>query len=139
MSNSPTEDTAPILLPGQSKWAVGVPILVTILAIELCDSFLTMWNTFAVVAQTNSMFVTYSSTAFALMTVRALYLVMTASTTSVEPRLLHTNIAGGLVTLAIGTQLLTTYSSFDGNPSLALSGTIGIIALGLTTGNLLSW
>lgn len=141
MSNTreESEEASLILLPGQSKWAIGVPVIVTILAIELCDSFLTMWNTFAVVGQTNSLFITYSSTSFALMTVRSLYLVMTAaSTVSVEPRLLHSNIAGGLVTMLVGIQLLATYADIGSKePSLALSGGIGVIALGLTALNLI--
>lgn len=137
-ATSLSETTPIILLPGQSKWAIGVPIVVTILAIELCDSFLTMWNTFAVVGQTNSLFVTYSSTAFALMTVRSLYLVMTsAASVSVEPRLLHANLAGGLVTAAVGVQLLASYSLYVGEPSFVLSGVIGTIATGLAISNII--
>ena len=125
------ETAAPILLQGQSKWAIGVPIFVTVVAVELCDSFLTMWNTLAVVSQTSSLFVTYSSTAFALMTVRALYLVMVGQNTAVEPRLKYTGLAGGLVTVAVGGQLLVSYARFGADPSVVLSTAIGIIGLGL--------
>jgi tellurite resistance protein TerC len=129
----------PILQPGQSKWAIGVPVFVTILAIEFCDSFLTIWNTFAVVAQTSSLFVTYSSTAFALMTVRSLYLVMVAQTTAIEPRLLHTSSAGGIAAIAIGANLIMTYANLNGHPSLLLSMSIGVISLALLGTNLLAW
>lgn len=134
------DDEQPVLHDHtQSKWAMGVPIIVTVLAIELCDSFLTMWNTFSVVSQTSSLFITYSSTAFALMTVRALYLVMVGQNTAVEPRLQYTNLAAGLVTLAVGGQLLTSYSRFGADPSLVLSGMIGGIGLVLAGGNLISY
>jgi predicted tellurium resistance membrane protein TerC len=127
------------LQPGQSKWAIGVPIFVSILAIELCDSFLTVWNTLAVVAQTSSLFITYSSTAFALMTVRSLYLVLVASRPAIEPRLLHTTSAGGIVALAIGCNLIISYAVLDGPPSNILSASIGVIGLGLLGSNLIAW
>lgn len=123
----------PVLLEGQCKWAIGVPIFITILAIELCDSFLTMWNTFSVVAQTPSLFITYSSTAFALMTVRSIYLVMVGQNTAVEPRLKHTNLAGGLVLLTVGSQLLL--SRLGSDHSLLTSGIIGVIGLSLASIN----
>jgi len=127
------------LQPGQSKWAIGVPIFVSILAIELCDSFLTVWNTLAVVAQTSSLFITYSSTAFALMTVRSLYLVLVASRTAIEPRLLHTSSAGGIVALAIGSNLMLSYANLDAPPSSLLSVSIGVIGLALLGSNLIAW
>ena len=138
-SSRDEEGETPVLQKDQSKWALGVPIIVTVLAIELCDSFLTMWNTFSVVAQTSSLFITYSSTAFALMTVRSLYLVMVGQNTSVEPRVEYTNPASGLTTLAVGSQLLFSYSRFGSEPSLILSGLIGTIGLALGVGNLVSW
>lgn len=135
----PDEDisTVPILVPGQSKWAVGIPIFVTVLSIELCDSFLTIWNTFTVLAQTSSLFIAYSSTAFALMTVRSIYLVAVAARPSVEPRLMHANLAGGLLTAAVGLQLLLSYNQgISTSPSLVLSGVVSTIALGFLGSNL---
>jgi predicted tellurium resistance membrane protein TerC len=129
------EAEAPVILKGQSKWSIGVPIFVTVLGIELCDSFLTMWNTFSVVAQSTSLFMTYSSTAFALMTVRSVYLVMVGQNTAVEPRMKHTNIATGLVMLTVGAQLLA--SNYFGHSSLAWSAMIGAVGLGLASANLL--
>jgi predicted tellurium resistance membrane protein TerC len=137
-TTQPEEVEAPVLQEGQSKWAIGVPIFVTVLAIELCDSFLTMWNTFSVVAQTSSLFVTYSSTAFALMTVRSLYLVMVGQNTAVEPRLKYTNVAVGLVMLTVGSQLLFAKFSQD-SPPMLWSGLIGSIGLGLGAVNLVSY
>lgn len=131
---STSEDSeTPVLLEGQSKWSIGVPIFITVLAIELCDSFLTMWNTFSVVAQTSSLFITYSSTAFALMTVRSLYLVMVGQNTAIEPRLKHTNLASGLVLLTVGCQLLM--SRFGTEPPIVWPAMIGLIGLGLTAIN----
>ena len=128
-----------ILQANQSKWAIGVPIFVTVLAIELCDSFLTMWNTFVVVSQTSSLFITYSSTAFALMTVRSLYLVMVSRNTSVEPRIKYSRFAGGIVATAVGVQLLVTYSHFGIYTSTFLSAFISLVATGLAGGNLVNW
>jgi predicted tellurium resistance membrane protein TerC len=137
-TSHPEEIEAPVLQEGQSKWAIGVPIFVTVLAIELCDSFLTMWNTFSVVAQTSSLFITYSSTAFALMTVRSLYLVMVGQNTAVEPRLKYTNIAVGLVMLTVGAQLL--FSKFGQEaPTQIWNGTIGLIGFGLASVNLAAY
>lgn len=130
----PDEAEAPVILKGQSKWSIGVPLFVTVLGIELCDSFLTMWNTFSVVAQSTSLFMTYSSTAFALMTVRSIYLMMVAQNTATEPRMKHTNLASGLVMLTVGSQLLA--SNYFGHASLAWSAMIGAIGLGLAGANL---
>ena len=130
----PEEAEAPVILKGQSKWSIGVPLFVTVLGIELCDSFLTMWNTFSVVAQSTSLFMTYSSTAFALMTVRSIYLMMVAQNTATEPRMKHTNLASGLVMLTVGSQLLA--SNYFGHASLAWSAMIGAIGLGLAGANL---
>lgn len=131
-------EEAPILMEGQSKWVLGIPIFVTVLAVELCDSFLTIWNSFSVVAQTSSLFITYSSTAFALMTVRSLYLVLASENSAVEPRLKHTNIASGLVMLSVGSQLLVSYKFFGPEPSVIWSGVICAIGLGLGSVNLAS-
>ena len=133
------EAEVPVLQEGQSKWAIGVPIFVTILAIELCDSFLTMWNTFSVVAQSSSLFVTYSSTAFALMTVRSLYLVMVGQNTAIEPRLKFTNIAVGLVMLTVGSQLLfASKFGLSVQASLIWNSIIVCIALGFMVANAFS-
>lgn len=134
-------DTLPVssLQPGQSKWAIGVPIFVSILAIELCDTFLTVWNTLAVVSQTSSLFITYSSTAFALMTVRSLYLVLVASRTAIEPRFLHTTSASGIVAIAIGANLMMSYANLDAPPSNLLAVSIGVVAMGLLGSNLIAW
>ena len=138
-TSQPGEAEAPILQQGQSKWAIGVPIFVTVLAIELCDSFLTMWNTFSVVAQSSSLFVTYSSTAFALMTVRSLYLVMVGQNTAIEPRLKFTNIAVGLVMLTVGSQLLFAAKfGLTSSTSLIWNGIIVSIALGFSAVNAVS-
>lgn len=138
-SMTKSSDETPILLDGQSKWILGIPTFVTVLAVELCDSFLTMSNTFSVVGQTSSLFITYSSTAFALMTVRSLYLVMASQNTPVEPRLKHTNIAAGLVMLSVGSQLLVSYSNFGPEPSIVWSGIICAVGLGLGSVNVASW
>jgi predicted tellurium resistance membrane protein TerC len=138
-TTQPDEVEAPVLLQGQSKWAVGVPIFVTILAIELCDSFLTMWNTFSVVAQTSSLFVTYSSTAFALMTVRSLYLVMVGQNTALEPRMKYTNVAAGFVMITVGSQLLLASKLGQVGQTFLWNGTIMVIGLGLAGMNLISY
>jgi len=137
--NNSLEESAPVLLAGQSKWALGIPIFVTVLSVELCDSFLTMWNSFSVVAQTSSLFITYSSTAFALMTVRSLYLVMASQSIAVEPRLKHTNAASGLVMLSVGSQLLLSYATFGPEPPMLWSGIICAVGLGLASLNVASW
>ncbi len=138
-TTQPDEVETPVLLQGQSKWAIGVPIFVTIFAVELCDSFLTMWNTFSVVAQTSSLFVTYSSTAFALMTVRSLYLVMVGQNTALEPRVKYTNVAAGLVMLTVGSQLLLAAKFGQDSQTLIWNGIIMIISLGLAGVNLVAY
>jgi predicted tellurium resistance membrane protein TerC len=133
------DENMPVLQPNQSKWAIGVPIFVTVLAVELCDSFLTMLNTFVVVSQTSSLFITYSSTAFALMTVRSLYLVMVSHNTSVEPRIKHSRVAGGVITAVVGANLLASYNNFGSHASTFLSKLIGVVAVALAGGNLINW